>query len=221
MAAPNPANMAAAPNPPLDLPDYVRFSPKSPEVILLLKRFIRKEQMPHCAVKVLADSDLQVTVSTNAWTAAAYPYFEKDEYWFFLHRKQQANDKKNVDRRLGDLGTWKARGRSTNIYIGAQLVGITFFQQVRENLCSTNVWLPHEQSSPPASADPTAHSQVHPHEPVPATSAPHSQVSALPHQQHFLLLPSSPPAPSDPAAAHSQVHSHEHVPAHHALQKRR
>ncbi|CAN7126868.1 unnamed protein product [Brassica rapa subsp. narinosa] len=124
MAAPNPANMAAAPNPPLDLPDYVRFSPKSPEVILLLKRFIRKEQMPHCAVKVLADSDLQVTVSTNAWTAAAYPYFEKDEYWFFLHRKQQANDKKNVDRRLGDLGTWKARGRSTNIYIGAQLVGI-------------------------------------------------------------------------------------------------
>ncbi|CAN6871198.1 unnamed protein product [Brassica oleracea] len=107
-----------------DLPDYVRFSPKSPEVILLLKRFIRKEEMPHCAVKVLADSDLQVTVSTNAWTAAAYPYFEEDEYWFFLHRKQASKDKKNVDRRLGDLGTWKARGRSTNIYIGAQLVGI-------------------------------------------------------------------------------------------------
>ncbi|CAG7901190.1 unnamed protein product [Brassica rapa] len=108
----------------IDLPDYVRFSPKSPEVILLLKRFIRKEQMPTCAVQFHSHADLQDTVSSNGWSAAAYPYFEEDEYWFFLHRKQQATDKKNVDRRLGDLGTWKARGRSTNIYIGAQLVGI-------------------------------------------------------------------------------------------------
>ncbi|CAN7126864.1 unnamed protein product, partial [Brassica rapa subsp. narinosa] len=75
--------MAAAPNPPLDLPDYVRFSPKSPEVILLLKRFIRKEQMPTCGVQFHSHADLQDPVSSNGWSAAKNRYFEEDEYWFF------------------------------------------------------------------------------------------------------------------------------------------
>ncbi|KAL0742572.1 hypothetical protein Bca4012_084085 [Brassica carinata] len=38
--------------------------------------------------------------------------------------RKSAKDKKNVGRRLGNLGAWKARGRSTNICIGGQLVGI-------------------------------------------------------------------------------------------------
>lgn len=79
--------------------------------------------MPTCAVKFLADTDFQDTLSINQWNATKYHYFEKDYYQLFMHRKQ-ARDKKNVDRRLGDLGNWKARGRSNNICIGVQLVGI-------------------------------------------------------------------------------------------------